>query len=205
MPNTLEEHVIYTRDEFRDWYYYPKMISVLKNEDIKYYLDIGANCGEFRNIIIENIPSIIASFLIEPEPNNFEFLQNHVSNKDECVFFNVAIGYSDSDFCDMVLSSNVGGHQITSNKSGTIPLKKLEDLGIPVVDLVKMDVEGLEFDILKNSEYLKKVKWMDIEFHQTPEQESTGFVKDFIEKNLENFDIVVHENTYGRCLLKNKL
>jgi hypothetical protein len=105
----------------------------------------------------------------------------------------------------MVLSSNVGGHRITSNKSGTIPLKKLEDLGIPVVDLVKMDVEGLEFDILKNSEYLKKVKWMDIEFHQTPEQESIGFVKDFIEKNLENFDIVVHENTYGRCLLKNRL
>jgi hypothetical protein len=36
---------------------------------------------------------------------------------------------------------------------------------IPVVDFVKIDVEGAEENILRNSTYLKKVKYLDIEFH----------------------------------------
>ena len=42
---------------------------------------------------------------------------------------------------------------------------RLEEADIPVVDFVKIDVEGAEENILRNSTYLKKIKYLDIEFH----------------------------------------
>ena len=41
----------------------------------------------------------------------------------------------------------------------------LENLNIPVVDHVKIDIEGGEFDIIPNSKYLQNIKFIDIEFH----------------------------------------
>lgn len=207
MPNTHEEHITYTRNELRDLPYYQQMLSVLMGEEIKYYLDIGANVGEFRNIIVEKIPTIIKSFLIEPEESNFNFLKENVTKKDDCVFFNVAVGYG-SNSGQILRSSNVGGHQI-EKESGNVEIKELESFNIPIVDLLKMDVEGMEYEIIQESSYLKKVKWMDIEFHQTPDQSNNHFVKSFILENLPTFDIIVYQNdglnNYGRCLLKNRI
>ena len=71
-----------------------------------------------------------------------------------------------------------------------------------------MDIEGSEFNVIENSEYLKNTDWLEIEFHQTPKQVTDGFVPEYIKINLPNYDIVVFDNnvnnTYGRCLLKKK-
>jgi FkbM family methyltransferase len=179
------------------------MFSILEKEDIKCYLDIGANTGEFRNNVVKKIPTIKKSFLIEPEEVNYNFLVNHVDEKSSCVFFKIAIGYNSNLKCSILKSSNVGGHQIQKDDpNGQIELKTLEDLNIPVADLVKIDVEGMEYEIIINSKYLKMVKWMDVEFHQDPKD-----VREILDTNLPNFEIVLYQNgegiEYGRCLLRN--
>ena len=200
--------MIYTRNELRNLPYYQQMFSVLEKENIESYLDIGANTGEFTKTVNERIPTINKSILIEPEPENFEFLKNHVANVGNCFFYNLAIGY-DSTSGKLLKSSNAGGHQIDKSSRGDVVIKTLEYLEIPIVDFVKMDVEGMEYEIIRESTYLKKVKWLDIEFHQTPEQSKNHFVKNFILENLPTFDIIVYQNDglndYGRCLLKNGL
>jgi FkbM family methyltransferase len=208
MPTSIPEHVIYTQNELISLPYYNQMFDILEKENIISYLDIGANSGEFAKTVNVRIPTINKSFLIEPELENFEFLKSHAANVKNCVFYNLAIGY-ESNRGTLLKSSNTGGHQIDKLTDGDIKIKTLESLNIPVVDFIKMDVEGMEYEIIKNSEFLKKAKWLDIEFHQTPEQSNNKFVKSFILENLKTFDIIVYQNDgindYGRCLLKNRL
>lgn len=202
MPTSIEEHVIYTRNELNNWPYYQEMFDILSREDIKSYLDIGANTGEFRNQVVARIPSIKWSYLVEPELENFKFLSDHTANGSWWIAFRVAIGYGGPSRCSLVRSSNVGGHQIEKTE-GDVELKTLEDLDLPIVDLVKIDVEGMEDEIIENSTYLRSVKWIDVEFHRDP-----STVRQFLEKNLPNFDIVLYQKgeaiEYGRCLLRNR-
>ena len=208
MPTSISEHVIYTRNELISLPYYNQIFDILEKENIVSYLEIGANSGEFAKTVNERIPTISKSFLIEPESENFEFLKSHVTDIKNCVFYNLAIGY-ESNRGALLKSSNTGGHQIDQLTDGDIEIKTLESLNIPVVDFIKMDVEGMEYEIIKKSEFLKKTKWLDIEFHQTPEQSNNKFVKSFILENLKTFDIIVYQNDgindYGRCLFKNRL
>jgi FkbM family methyltransferase len=201
MPTSIEDHVVYTRNELNNWPYYQEMFQILSGKHIRSYLDIGANTGEFRNQVVAKIPTIEVSYLVEPETENFNFL---VDNADcRTILFKAAIGYGGPSHCSLVRSSNVGGHQIEKIE-GDIELKTLEDLNIPIVDFVKIDVEGMEDEIIENSTYLRSVKWIDIEFHRDP-----STVQAFLEKNLPNFDIVLHQKgqgiEYGRCLLRNRL
>jgi FkbM family methyltransferase len=209
MPTSIEEHIVYTQNELRDLPYYQQMFSVLKTEPITSYLDIGANTGEYAKNVCNNIPTIEKCFLIEPENVNFNFMVSHLDDLEQCVFYNFAIGY-DSVCGNLLRNSNTGGHQIEKLSSGgDVQIRTLESLEILVVDLLKMDVEGMEYEIIQKSSYLKKVKWLDIEFHQTLEQSKNHFVKKFILENLPTFDIIVYENDgvndYGRCLLKNRI
>ena len=84
----------------------------------------------------------------------------------------------------------MGGHQVIKG-DGDIELKTLEDLGIPSVDLVKIDVEGMEDEIIENSTYLHGVRWIDVEFHCEPDA-----VRPFLEKHLPNFDIVLYPKRF---------
>lgn len=200
MPTSIEDHIKYTRNELNNWPYYVEMFRILADENIESYLDIGANVGEFRNVVVEKLPTIKVSYLVEPEENNFNFLVDHVDRR--CILINAAIGYGSSS-CSLERSSNVGGHQVVKGE-GDIELKTLEELGILPVDLVKIDVEGMEDEIIENSTYLKSVKWIDVEFHREP-----STVRAFLEENLPNFDIVLYQKgqgiEYGRCLLRNRL
>jgi FkbM family methyltransferase len=176
------------------------MFKILADENIESYLDIGANVGEFRNVVVEKLQTIKVSYLIEPEEDNFNFLVDHVDRR--CILINAAIGYGSSS-CSLARSSNVGGHQAIKG-DGDIEMRTLEELGIPPVDFAKMDVEGMEYEIIENSTYLHGVKWLDIEFHREPDT-----VRPFLEEHLPNFDIVLYQKgsgiEYGRCLLKNML
>ena len=106
MPTSIEDHIKYARNELNNWPYYVDMFKILADENIESYLDIGANVGEFGNIVAEKLPTIKMSYLIEPEEDNFKFLVHHV--KARCLLFNVAIGYGSSS-CSLARNSNIGG------------------------------------------------------------------------------------------------
>jgi FkbM family methyltransferase len=200
LPTSIEDHIKYTRNELNNWPYYVEMFKILADENIESYLDVGANVGEFRNVVVEKLPTIRVSYLIEPDEENFNFLVDHVDRR--CILINAAIGYGGSS-CSLARSSNVGGHKVIKGV-GDIELKTLEELSIPPVDLIKIDVEGMEYEIIENSIYLQWAKWVDVEFHGDPRE-----VPPFLDKHMPNFDIVLHQTghgiEYGRCLLKNMI
>ena len=200
MPSTREEHVFYTRNELENYEYYKNVIEILKNNKIQSYIDIGANVGEFCNVLFEKIPTLKEAYLIEPEENNFEFLKNHVKLKN-VLFLNFAIGYNLKCSKINFYNGNFGGFKLLSNEyeEGTsVEVKTLEEINLPIVDFVKIDVEGGEYNIIPNSLYLQKVKWIEIEFHDYHKIPT----RDYIANQFKNHKIVSIESLEGRCLLE---
>jgi FkbM family methyltransferase len=199
MPITREEHIDYTRNELKNYEYYIKLLKTLKSKDIKTYIDIGANVGEFCNILFEELNTLNHAYLIEPENENFLFMLNNVVRKDNVTPINVGIGYNITDGT-LLGNNNVGGFKIIEGGSGQkIDVKTLEELNLPLVDLVKIDVEGMEYNIIENSTYLQKIKWIDVEFHDYHNKP----LRPYVSKYFPNHTIVEIENLGGRCLLKN--
>lgn len=205
MPHSIEEHITYTRNELTTFPYYIKVIDILKNNNITSYIDIGANSGEFCNTLFESIPTLETAYLIEPEEKNFNFLQNHVSKGKNIKCINSAIIYNFNYPKLINITGNVGGFQIQEIEDKTegiiVDIKTLEELNLPTVDLIKMDVEGAEFNIIENSNYLHQIKWLEIEFHFSP-----GYnIRQYISENLSDYSLeVIEENFEGRYLLKHK-
>jgi len=210
MPKTKEEHVKYTRDEWLNnpLNYYKEIISYLKYKNILYILDIGANVGETANIFSEVFVNLKKSFLVEPNKENYNFILKNTKNSISEVF-NCAIGYYEEKMCLIPCPyGNVGGWKIGSLKNhmefNEVPVKELEELQIPIVDFVKMDVEGGEYNIIENSSYLKSVKFLEIEFHDMNINS-----KHFCEKHLQNHEIKIYQryletDNYNRVLLELK-
>lgn len=202
MPTSLEEHISYTRNEFLNYNYYIEVFKKLADSKITSYLDIGANTGEVCNLMFELLPTLKDAYLIEPEENNFKFMQKNVKNENS-KFFNCAIGYNYKNGNLIAHSSgNVGGFMLSDgnseNKSNVI-IKTLEELNIPNVDLIKIDVEGGEYNIIENSNYLKTAKFIEIEFH---DYEKNKPLRKYVQKNLSDYTIEVIEDLENRCLLK---
>lgn len=199
MPSTRKEHVEYTKNELNNYPYYIEIINELKNHNIKSYLDIGANVGEFCNVLFEKLPTLKKAYLIEPEIENFDFLKNNVTLKN-ILFFNVAIGYNISSPKITPYDGNIGGFQVIDSKNEGIEVivKTLEELKIPKVDLVKIDIEGGEYNLIENSDYLQNIKWLDIEFHDYYNIPT----RDYVKKYFPNHTIEIIESLEGRCLLK---
>ena len=86
---TIEGLINHTRKELAEEPYYLAILNVLKQNTITSYVDIGANIGEFSNILFEQIPTLKDAYLIEPEEKNYNFLQNNIKNKS--VLYKVAI------------------------------------------------------------------------------------------------------------------
>jgi beta-1,4-mannosyl-glycoprotein beta-1,4-N-acetylglucosaminyltransferase len=193
MPKTREEHVICTREELNNYEYYKNIIEILKLEKISSYIDIGANVGEFCNVIFDKIPTLNAAYLIESEIENMNFTKSNIRNNN--------IKYENINFYNVAIVYNIEAYDRESGYNIEVKISTLEDLNIPIVDFVKIDVDGGEYNIIPNSKFLQKVKWIDIEFHDYDNIP----VKEYVKKYFPNHKIVEIEKTEGRCLLRRNI
>jgi FkbM family methyltransferase len=202
MPNNRQEHVYYTRNELNNFNYYIQIIKHLKESNIKSYIDIGANTGEFCNVLFEKIPTLVDAYLFEVEKENINFIKKNIKNKKVNIF-DFGIGYF---FKNPILihDFNPGGFSVKDEPNNTIHsnvvLKTLEELNLPNVDFVKIDIEGGEYNIIENSKYLYNIKFIDIEFHN----HNTNSIQKYVEDKFLNYDIVFTDDYMGRFFIKNK-
>jgi FkbM family methyltransferase len=185
-------------------------------------LDIGANQGFFSLKLKKLYPDahIIA---VEPNPIEFDKLQkNMIANKccDTINIENLAVadttGVINMEIVPQI--GAIGGKKVSIPerswmkdefvKTIQVHSTSLDDLLKKYsfskrIDLVKIDVEGFEFDILKNSKSLNKIDRVVIEYH------SKKLKKDLIEVLESNDFCLLYDDTkptayYGDIYFKHK-
>ncbi len=79
---------------------------------------------------------------------------------------------------------------------------------MPKVDLLKMDIEGAEYPVLLGSSdkrWLSKIKYLNIEVHNTAEENAqTGMQKIIEELRAHNFEAVASNNHWSSVIAVNK-
>ena len=170
-------------------------------------LDIGAHKGYFSIYASVLSGENVKIFSYEPEEKNFAVLKENLKmNRIKNVFAkNVAVKGSDG-MCELFLSDDSHNHSVvveamasqvdivddesvaSSRKVNCVSLrtiieKHLVKEGCEIVDLVKMDCEGAEFEILESvdlacgKEIFNKIKAFCIEYHEfLPEMKAEKLV-----------------------------
>ncbi len=203
----------YPLDDFRimtiiSEIYHKEIYNVAQAEQFKYILDVGAHIGLFTlQMSKQAVKARILAF--EPNPDNYHFLVKNIRlNKlgERVSSHDVAVGdksgrgvlhfgslsRGDSSLKDQFL--------VDALESATVSVVPLDDvLSEPkVVDLVKIDVEGMETEVLQGLErQYTKVKRLVIEIH-------LSVVKEFeIHKWLSNHGYIIGRtlNLYDKCLI----
>jgi len=141
-----------------------KFFDHLKISKPKKIIDMGVNIGRHSLLFAEMPNTRVLSF--EPEINNFNALFENIKfNKFENITpYNLG-GYNENKKVMLNLSeNNDGGHSIVykkGNRAVQIEVVKLDDfldkVNFGKVDLMKIDVEGVELEVLQGAkETLKK-------------------------------------------------
>jgi FkbM family methyltransferase len=142
------------------------------------FVDIGANVGSV-SLFVDNFnkdrEDKIRVFAIEPEPHNLSLLQKNIENNpvENVTVINKAIWHQNKE----VLITNRGGNSsifeiegIEQTKIQAITLEKLfKENNIKHVDVMKIDIEGAEFDLIINApeKTLAKIKYITLEFDKS--------------------------------------
>lgn len=161
------------------------------------FVDIGANIGAV-SIFVDSFnknrgyDNKIKVYAIEPEPNNLSLLNENIQNNpiENITVVNKAIWHEERK----VSISNRGGNSniLNSGEDGSDVLSiTMETLfstyNIREVDVMKIDIEGAEFDLIINTpaETLAKINRLVLEFDKSFD----GRFGQMIEKLAKQFGI----------------
>jgi FkbM family methyltransferase len=125
----------------------------LNSQSELHIIDIGSNIG-WMALYMDSVISYKKRFsLVEPVPQNYIYLKNNTKPLKKSIY---NIGLSDSE-----TSLSIGTPNTKRNDTGlyskfhnsnlvTIPCKKFDDVFFDEknIDLIKIDVEGMELDVL---------------------------------------------------------
>jgi FkbM family methyltransferase len=179
--------------------------SLLKDKDLK-IIDLGACLGEFSSEVNEKF-KIQQSILVEANPTNF----CKIKKQDNFILLNQAIVHNaeqeyvsfnedESSPYNGSIVFDYFSESMKVHKIQTTTLKKLVNMmdlqPNELIDILKIDIEGGEYDLLLNAEEkdLKKFKQLTIEFH------------DFVNPNLRiiNSIIINKLTSMGFSLISSK-
>jgi FkbM family methyltransferase len=130
-------------------------------------IDVGANCGLFTEQILRERD--VKAYLFEPVPKYFNYCKSKFENKENVVIENVALTERSGNLQIFVDRQNLGWNTLLQTKCtpGMTPVDiKAETFdtyaernNIDKIDVIKIDVEGSEFRVLKGMQKtLSKLK-----------------------------------------------
>lgn len=113
------------------------------------WLDVGAHVGN-HTIFFSNHCNADEVWAYEPTPETFAVLKENVANNctNTVRLFNCAVGGKKGK-CRLKEVERTGQNSVTYQK-GNIPMEVIGDIAAKVA-LVKIDVEGFEFEVLKGA------------------------------------------------------
>ncbi len=123
--------------------------TVINNHGV---LDIGSNIGN-HTIYYANECNANLIYCFEPIAKTFNVLSKNIKlNNLESItkLYQVGVGaFSTNANIDFYDEKNIGGTKLIINAYGDIPVVSIDELKISNIGLVKVDVEGLEVEVLK--------------------------------------------------------
>lgn len=177
---------------YREFFY----LDVYKNlefPELDTVIDIGANVGLFSEYILNK--GVKKLYAVEPCSRAFDNLNAQFYNRNNVVLIKKAIDstvgerllYTPEDNTTISTLEMVNGdpgftrRQITSETVETITVPKLlEDNGLTKVSLLKMDIEGAEYNVFESlsADDFEKITSFLIEFHHNKD----GKLKKILDK-----------------------
>lgn len=142
-------------------------------------LDIGSNIGASILFFREKFPAA-KIYGFEPHPETFRVLEKNVAGLPAIEIFNYALGaanadvavpFDGADFSRFTLAKDPGGDWSGPLSPTPCQVKHAGDvvknLGLTSVDLIKIDCEGVEYDVLTAlpAELVQQCKWIVGELH----------------------------------------
>lgn len=179
-----------------------KTFEYLIDKNIKTIVDIGANFGVFTDRCLQEFLGLERIDVIEPDDTNIEILKYNLGSNSKVHLHHCGIFYGEEEVSVQGVGDNSpGGYMVKkvdkkhhgqfidkllTYEDKIFKVKSLEVLFKKAPDLLKMDIEGSEYNILENSELLQECPYLIVEFHNhLPE-----YVCDFIRSWLPNHEII---------------
>lgn len=178
-----------------------------RNKKQMIVFDVGANKGNYTNILLSHIKNINKIYCFEPHPITFKKLKENFADNPNVKLLNLALfskkskislydysnndGSSHASLCDdifkIVHMANAVSHPIEASTIDCI----VDEYNIQMIDFLKIDVEGYELDVLKGAEGMindKKISIIQFEFTQL-NSTTRIFFKDFYDLLRHNYNI----------------
>lgn len=137
----------------------------------KVIIDAGANIG-LTTLFFSRKFSSATIISIEPETENFKYLQKNTFGFSNVIALNKAIWINDGRIF-LVKSNSYDSHSVTELEESPDAVESimlstiLEDYNIDIVDILKIDIEGAEREIFAGNfqTWLPKIRTLVIELH----------------------------------------
>lgn len=187
-----DDHYVYTlrewqQPQFRE--FFDKANELAKIETI---YDIGACVGAW-SVLARMFTKAQRIDAFEPDADNVAYMQNVITDpKIHIHDFGIYYGKT-QEFAYGCGDSNVGGqflggiHSYGEKTGKVFNLKRLEELDLPQPNLIKMDIEGAEKNIIKNSPLLHTTPLLLVEWH-FPQESAPDYFSQLPHKIVHELD-----------------
>lgn len=171
-------------------------------------LDIGANVGAFSLWVAQQCPEarVVA---VEPSPDNFEMLQQNLAGwKHRVAVVCVAVGASRGRGLVVDGGRRTVDHRVRvvsaddarAESVKVVPLVDLlQQAGTELVDFLKMDIEGAEFDVFStmSDDTQRRFRKIALEYHDNLRPGTLAMLTERLERTHEITSIEASAGGYG--------
>jgi FkbM family methyltransferase len=173
-----------------------------------YVIDCGSNIGLSIIYIKQLCPgATVVGF--EPDETNYDLLQKNLQSFQltDVVLYKAAV-WTENKLLQFTVTGTMGSSisSTVTNETITVEGIRLKDLLIKKVDFLKIDIEGAEYDVLKDIEHeLKFVQTLFVEYHGSFSQnnELTDMLSILVKSGF-NYYIKEATSIYDHPLAKQK-
>lgn len=162
-------------------------------------LDVGSNFGYLASVWVDSIASKGNVFAFEPNKNLFSSIEKTIASNSKFFnnfkVFNLAVG-AEKGFVELNASAFSSNTETMSSSIETyeVNMIKLDNFitehQLKIIDLIKIDVDGIELDILKGAEQLLRKSKSIVIVETNDDERIVDFFKD-LEYNIYDMKLAV--------------